>query len=145
MRTLNRNKQLIRYALLIGEAPIYKLDENGEKIVYRKKSDGTVIYQTTGQNQLVYSDVKSAYVNIAFNSGETSQAEFGIDVGNYDSVIITEKNALPITETSIIWFENEPKYEDEEKTIVDGKSADYKVLQVKPTLNLMKYILERQN
>lgn len=128
MRTLKRNKRKMYYSLLIGTEPEYN-------------SAG----QRTGKKTEVYSEPVEFFGNIAFNSGEIVLEEYGTDVGNYDAILIMDRNELPITETSVLWFENEPKYNDEQRTIVDGKSADYRVSQVKPLINSTKYILNRLN
>ena len=45
MHTLLKNKQSMKYALQIGEVPIYNRDENGEIIYeYYEDSDGNIIY-----------------------------------------------------------------------------------------------------
>lgn len=141
MRTLRKNKQHMYYALLDGTMPAYKYDNEGNKIIDHVSSDGTVYYQLAGGKENHYSEPQGFLGNIAMSSGEVVEAEFGIDVSGYDAVLVMDKDELPITETSLIWFENEPTYKDPEKTIIDGSKADYKVLQVKPSLNYTKYIL----
>ena len=128
MRTLKRNKRKMYYSLHLGTQPEYN-------------SAG----QRTGKKIDVYSEPVEFYGNISFNSGEIVLEEYGTDVGNYDAILIMQKNEIPITETSVLWFEHEPSYKDEEQTIVDGKSADYRVSQVKPLINSTKYILNRLN
>lgn len=144
MRLLRRNKQHMYYCLLVGKQPQYVL-ENGNKVIDRVTSDGTVLYKVTGKTELVYSEPQGFMGNISMSSGEVYETEFGVDVSNYDAVLITNKDELPITETSLLWFNNEPTYKDQDKTIIDGSKADYKVLQVKPSLNQTKYILGRIN
>lgn len=145
MRTLRKNKRHMFYCLLIGKQPEYALDDNGNKIIDRVTSDGTVLYKKTGRTELVYSEPQGFFGNITMSSGEVVEAEFGVDVSNYDAVLVMDKNEIPITETSLIWFENEPTYKDSDKTIIDSSKADYKVLQVKPSLNQTKYVLGRLN
>lgn len=145
MRTLRKNKQRIYYSLLLGEEPIYLLDKDGNKIIDKVKDDGTILYKMNGRTNLIYSIPVEFYGNIAFGSGEVTEAEFGIDVSKYDAILVVSKNEVPITETSLLWFETEPTYKDDEKTVVDVSKADYKVLQVKPSLNQVKYVLGRLN
>lgn len=128
MRTLKKNKQAMYYSLLLGSTPEYNASG-----------------QRTGRKIENYSQPIQFFGNIVFSSGEVLLEEYGTDVGNYDAILIMEKNELPITETSLLWFESEPQYKDTEQTIVDDKSADYRVAQIKPALNSVKYVLNRLN
>ena len=143
MRTLQKNKQLMKYALLTGEQPVYKLDSEGNRIVDYVDDDGTIYYIETGETELGYSEPVSFFGNIAMSSGESQVSEFGVDVSEYDAIIIMQNGELPITETSLIWFESEVVYKDAEQTIIDGNSADYRVKKVSPSINQIKYLLER--
>lgn len=154
MRTLRKNQQSMKYALQIGEAPIYNHDENGE-IIYEhyEDSDGNIIYyedengnkipSETGEYEVGYSEPHEFFGNIAMSGGEAEAVEYGIDVSAYDATLVMEKGVLPIDETSLIWFESEVGYTDTSMTHADGHTADYKVLAVKPSLNFVKYILGR--
>lgn len=144
----------MKYALQIGEVPIYNRDENGE-IIYEhyEDSDGNIIYyldengnkipSETGEYEVGYSEPHEFFGNIAMSGGEAEAVEYGIDVSAYDATLVMEKGVLPIDETSLIWFEGEVGYTDASMTHTDGHTADYKVLAVKPSLNFVKYILGR--
>lgn len=144
----------MKYALQIGEVPIYNRDENGEIIYeYYEDSDGNIIYyldengnkipSETGEYEVGYSEAHEFFGNIAMSGGEAEAVEYGIDVSAYDATLVMEKCVLPIDETSLIWFESEVGYTDASMTHADGHTADYKVLAVKPSLNFVKYILGR--
>lgn len=143
MMMLNSNKQKMYYSLLTGETPVYKRDENGNIIYIDFDGNNVPIPAEDGDVELTYSIPETFFANIAFSSGEAQAVEYGVDVSSYDAVLVVEKGSIPITETSLIWFETEPQYKDVSKTIVDYKSADFKVLAVKPSLNVSKYILGR--
>lgn len=143
MRTLAKNKQKMFYALLIDEQPKYELDENGNKIIDYVDEEGNIYYRETGETELVYSEPVLFYANISMSSGESQTQEYGVDVSNYDAVLVLDKDEIPITETSLIWFESEVGYRDSGRTNVDGHSADFKVLAIKPSLNQFKAILGR--
>lgn len=143
MRTLAKNKQKMWYALFKGEEPEYELDENGQKIVDYVDEDGIEYYRETGNKIPTYFEPVSFYGNISMSGGEVNTQEYGIDVSGYDALLVLDKNEIPIEETSLVWFESEPQYKDAEKTIVDGNKADYRVIAVKPSLNMSKYILKR--
>lgn len=140
MRTLAKNKQKMHYALLNVEVPVYQTDADGN-IMYYTDSDGNKIPLETGETELGYGEPVEFFGNIALSGGESEAVEYGIDVSAYDATLIVDKNAIQLSETSLIWFESEVGYKDTEKTIVDPNSADYKVLEVKPSLNVSKYIL----
>lgn len=154
MRTLRKNQQSMKYALQIGEVPIYNRDESGE-IIYEhyEDSDGNIIYyedengnripSETGEYEVGYSEPHEFFGNIAMSGGEAEAVEYGIDVSAYDATLVMDKGVLPIDETSLIWFESEVGYTDTSMTNADGHTADYKVLAVKPSLNFVKYILGR--
>lgn len=140
MRTLAKNKQRMYYALQIGEVPVYQTDDDGN-IMYYTDSEGNKIPLETGETELGYGEPVEFFGNIALSGGKSEAVEYGIDVSAYDATLIVDKNSIPLSETSLIWFESEVGYKDTEKTIVDPNSADYKVLEVKPSLNVSKYIL----
>lgn len=141
MRLLRKNMQQMKYSLQDGRVPIYERDENGD-IVYIEV-DGEKIPVETGEYETGYSAPVDFMGNISMSGGEAEAKEFGMDIGDFDAVIVLEKDAVPITETSIIWHTSPVKYKDEQNTIVDSKSADYAVKRVSPSLNFTKVLLQR--
>lgn len=141
MRLLRKNMQPMKYSLQDGRVPIYERDENGD-IVYIEV-DGQKIPVETGEYETGYSAPVDFMGNISMSGGEAEAKEFGMDIGDFDAVIVLEKDAVPITETSIIWNTSPVKYKDEQNTIVDSKSADYAVKRVSPSLNFTKVLLQR--
>ena len=143
MRTLLKNKQKLKYALLHENEPEYVLDENGEKIVEFVDEDGNVYYKQTGNYLTYYGELTEFLGNISLSGGESQEVNYGVDMSAYDAVLIMNKGEIPITETSLIWHESEVGYKDIGKTEIDAKSADYKVTRVSPSLNQTKYLLEK--
>lgn len=141
MRLLRKNMQQMKYSLQDGRVPIYERDENGD-IVYIEV-DGQKIPVETGEYETGYSAPVDFMGNISMSGGEAEAKEFGMDIGDFDAVIILEKEAVPLTETSIIWHTSPVKYKDKQNTIVDSKSADYAVKRVSPSLNFTKVLLQR--
>ena len=135
-----KNKQKMYYALLDKEIPIYEKD-NGGNIIYYTDADGNKIPLETGETELGYSKPVQFFGNISLSGGESEAVEYGIDVSAYDATLIVNKDILPIDETSLIWFKSKIGYKDTDETIVDANTADYKVLEVKPSINESKYIL----
>lgn len=141
MRLLRKNMQPMKYSLQDGRVPIYERDENGD-IVYIEV-DGNKVPVETGEYETGYSVPVDFMGNISMSGGEAEAKEFGMDIGDFDAVIVLEKDAVPLTETSIIWHTSPVKYKDEQNTIVDSKSADYAVKRVSPSLNFTKVLLQR--
>ena len=141
MRLLRKNMQPMKYSLQDGRVPIYERDENGD-IVYIEV-DGKKIPVETGEYETGYSSPVDFMGNISMSGGEAEAKEFGMDIGDFDAVIVLEKDAVQLTETSIIWHTSPVKYKDEQNTIVDSKSADYAVKRVSPSLNFTKVLLQR--
>ena len=141
MRILRKNMQPMKYSLQDGRIPIYERDENGD-IVYIEV-DGEKIPVETGEYETGYSAPVDFMGNISMSGGEAEAKEFGMDIGDFDAVIVLEKDAVQLTETSIIWHTSPVKYKDEQNTIVDSKSADYAVKRVSPSLNFTKVLLQR--
>lgn len=142
MRTLRRNQQTMKYSLKGNRVPIYVYDENGNKIVEFVDEEGNVYYKETGSYTYEYSEPVSFFGNIAMSGGEAEAQEFGLSVGDYNAIVVVEKNSLPIEEGSLIWLKNDVKYRDAQNTSLDEKSADFEVIKVSESLNGVKYILQ---
>lgn len=140
MMMLENNKQKMYYSLQTEEIPVYETDDDGN-IIYIDV-DGESIPVSTGDTELGYSEPVEMLANISFGTTETTTQEFGVDVSDYDAIVVYGKGKYPLTETALIWFESEPKYKDYSETIIDGDSADYKVVSVRNTLNEGKAILK---
>lgn len=132
MRTLNKNKQTLYYANQDKTVPIYEeyTDEDGNKYPI-----------DTGETKLVYGEPIRFDGNIAMSGGEAEAREFGLNLADYEAVLIMSKNTLPITETSLIWHNTEPTEDSEGNT--DEYSADYRIVKISPSLNFDKYVLKK--
>lgn len=144
MRTLDKNKSQMWYALHRESEDIYKLDEHGNKIiVYVDESTipPTVYYEKVGHTKEGYSEPVEFYGNIAFNkSGEAETTEFGVSLAEYEATVTVSKDLLPIDETSLIWTHT--PLTDGDGYAVES-DADFKVLKVVPSLNVTKYLLAK--
>lgn len=90
MRSLNRNKRPIYYALKVDE--VANKDEYGNE---------------TGEVTPVYGDAVALDVNISAATGEDAVQAFGSFTG-YSRTMCIADNACPIEEDSIVWFGVEP-------------------------------------
>ncbi|MBR5873110.1 MAG: hypothetical protein IKY90_01060 [Oscillospiraceae bacterium] len=92
MRTLNRNKRQIYYALYLGETAL--VDERGKE---------------TGEYAQTYGDKVSLMVNISASAGEEAVNAFG---GFTDySRAITVAGQCEMDENTVIWFGVDPQTE----------------------------------
>lgn len=131
MRTLKKNKQIVYYAL--------KIEKQAEKSEETIIVDGEEVSIDEGDYGISYTAPEDFKANISFSSGDTQDVEFGLDISGYDAIIVTDLKALPITETSLIWYETVPP-----ETENDGSTADYSVIAVRHSLNQTKAILKRR-
>ena len=76
------------------------------------------------------------------SGGEAEAQEFGLSISDYNAVIASGKNELPLVLGALIWHNSEVVFEDVENTKPDETSADYRVIKVSESLNEVKYILK---
>ena len=86
MRSLNRNKRQIHYALYVGAELI--MDEYGNE---------------TGESLLIYGDVTSLSCNVSSTSGEEAVQAFG-SFTDYTRVLCVADVNCPIAEQTVVWF-----------------------------------------
>lgn len=140
MMTLNQNKQKLYYALLDNVVPIYETDDDGN-IIYYEDEEGNRIPLETGDTKIIYSKPIEFYGNIAMSGGEVEVQEFGLNLADYEAILVLGKNTLPLTETSLIWQNTKPKFNQDET--LDENSADYKIVKINSSNNYDKYVLSR--
>jgi hypothetical protein len=138
MRTLRRNSQKLYYSLLSGERPVYERDENGN--VQYIDVDGRQIAIETGETDLSYSAPLEFMGNLSMSSGESKELEYGLNLSDYNAVLITSTN-LPIDETSLIWANTKPTINPD--GTADKNTADYHVVKCSLSINGAKYLLKR--
>lgn len=138
MRTCRKNKQKMMYSLYLGkDEPEYILDRNGEIML---DDDGNPMIDSNAVSELIYSEPVEFYGNISFKSGEAEAEAFGVSVGDYDSKLLMLKGEIPINETSLIFKDSVPEYDEKGKLI--RESADFTVIKVQPSINLVIYLLK---
>ena len=86
MRSLNKNKRSIYYALFVKDEPIY--DEYGNE---------------TGESNPTYGDITELRCNVSAASGEDAVQAFG-NFTNYTRAICVSDNNCPLTEQAVVWF-----------------------------------------
>lgn len=134
------------------------LNKNQKKLWYSTYADQIVIYETDGAGSIIYDDIDGKqvprikaeragynnpvpfYANISAAKGTSDAEVFGVAL-DYTKTISTTDMTLPISETSLIWFETEPVIEN---GVVDESSADYSVVAVARSLNNVVYALKKR-
>lgn len=165
MRSLRKNQQQLQYALQLGETPICQTDEDGN-IIYNSYTDSegnTYSYPLeSGESEITYSTPKPFLANIAMSGGESEAQEYGLSISDYQAVILMERQAVPLTEGSLIWFESEPecRYSSEVEVEIENNrgekeralttapieiSSDYRVIKLSDSLNFTRAILKATN
>lgn len=148
MRTLRKNQVPLKYSLQIAEIPefTYYEDEDGNKY-----STGI---KPSGKKEMVYSEPTDFLASISMSGGEAEAVEYGLSTADFEAVLITEKNAVPIKEGALIWHTSKPKLKHIEVEIDDvvlngdypeKTSADYICLKKSTSLNFDKYVLQAVN
>lgn len=121
MRSLERNKKTIYYALYDDKIPIK--DEYGND---------------TGQTRPGYHNPVKVRVRVSPNKGSANEEAFGITT-EYDRVIISTKK-LPLTETSVLWVDTMPEIKEDGST---DTPYDFKVVKVAPDINVHQYAIKK--
>lgn len=137
MRLLARNKQKLKYALYVDKGIDYLRDDNGN-IVY-EVVDGEMIPVETGVLPAHYDNPVDFKGNLQFSSGEAQAKSFGVSTADYEYVLFMRKGEIPITETSIVFYESEPEYSND---LLNEKSADFRVIKICPYLDFTAYLLK---
>lgn len=140
MRTLLKNMQNLKYSLEDGTWVIYEYGSDGLPKVAYTDEEGNVYYvehETTKWTEPV-----DFLANISLSGGEAEAMEFGLSISDYDAVILTANDVVPLVIGTRIWHTSEVKYQDLLNTVIDEKSADYIVFKVNRSLNFTKYVLK---
>lgn len=138
MRSLKKNKQNLWYSTYADQITIYQRDENGN-IKYFDDGEGNLI-PIEIETKAGYNNPVSFYANISAAKGTSDSEVFGVSL-DYTKTISTCDMTLPISETSLIWYETEPRYNAD--GTVDSSSADYAVAAIARSLNNVVYAIKK--
>ena len=131
---LDINKQAMKYSLQGQTVTIYERDDDGN-ILYYTDNDGNPYLDDEGNKM-----PKILEANIAFSGGEAQSKEYGFDTADFDAILLTDKNTLPIQKGDLIWLDSKPTYTSD--SLVDETSADFTIVGIKPALCSTKYMLK---
>lgn len=115
MRSLNRNKRTIYYALHTGEET--NLDEYGNE---------------TGESTPTYGEPIALECNISASTGAEAIQAFGSFTGYSRTICVADRNC-PIDENSVVWFGREP---------IDNTPYNYIVVRKADSKNGTLYMLQ---
>lgn len=90
MRTLQRNKRTIYYALYDGVTEVVDSDGN-----------------YTGEQEVSYGEVQTARMNVSGGRGQAEIELFGVD-NPFTRSAVTDDLATPFNTDTIFWFEADP-------------------------------------
>jgi len=137
MRSLKKNQQKLWYSTYADQITIYATDGAGN-IIY-DDIDGQQVPRIKAE-RAGYNNPVPFYANISAAKGTSDAEVFGVSL-DYTKTISTTDMTLPISETSLIWFETEPVMKN---GVVDESSADYSVVAVARSLNNVVYALKKR-
>ena len=138
MRSLKKNKQKFYYSTYADQITEYYRDSDGN-IIY-DEIDGELIPRIKFE-RAGYANPVLFYANISAGKGTAQEEVFGVSL-DYTKTISTSDMDLPISETSLIWFETEPAYNSD--GTVNEASADYSVVGIAKSLNNVVYALKKR-
>ena len=90
MRTVQRNKRDVWYALYLGEQEV--VDEDGN---------------FTGETEIAYSEPVHIRANVSPATGNTNMEMFG-NFADYSRVVVTDDVSIPVNENAVMWIDKEP-------------------------------------
>lgn len=99
-RIAERYKSTFWYLLYSGSEPV--VDEYGNEV-------GT---------KPVYEAAVAMRANVSAAAGAAQIEQFG-NLQSYDKVILTDDTSCPIDETTVLFIDKEPEYDDNEKPLYD--------------------------
>ena len=140
MRMLARNMQKLKYALQDGTWLVPEFDADGLPIIDYVDDEGNTYPEP--HEEIKWTEPTEFLANIAQSGGEAEAMAYGLSVSDFDCVAIYSKNAYPIKIGSLIWHNSEVLYRDAGKTVLNDKSADYKIVKVVESLNYTKLIMK---
>ena len=147
---LDINKQAMKYSLQGQTVPIYERDDDGN-ILYEGYTDteGNFIPYLDDEGNKIpkvleektgFSEPVDFKANIAFSGGEAQSKEYGFDTADFDAILLTDRNMLPIQKGDLIWLDSKPTYTSD--SLIDETSADFTIVGIKPALYSTKYMLK---
>lgn len=134
---LDINKQAMKYSLQGQTITVYEKDDDGNPKFYETE-DGEKIYYT--HEKQGFSEPVDFRANISFSGGEAQSKEYGFDTADFDAILLTDRNTLPVQKGDLIWLDSKPTYTS--NSLVDETSADFTIVGIKPALYSTKYMLK---
>lgn len=140
MRTLDKNKQTMKYALFKEMVKDYERDNDGN--IRYTEVDGELVPIESGMRPSYYEPVPFKANIYSVGNGNVVLAGFGADEHNYKTAIVCSKNEFPFDNQTIFFYKSEPEYNDLGE--LKPESADYRIDYINDTdLNQDEYVLKK--
>lgn len=140
MRMLARNMQKLKYSLQDGTWQVHEFDAEGLPIIDYVDDEGN---EYPGlHEEIKWTEPKELLANIAQSGGEAEAMAYGLSVSDFDASIVVSKGTVDLPIGSLIWHNSAVLYRDADKTVLNDKSADYKVLRALNSINITRYLLK---
>lgn len=140
MRMLAKNMQKLKYALQDGTWLVHDYDAYGLPIIDYVDDEGNTYPEP--HEEIKWTNPKELVANIAQSGGEAEATVYGLSVSDFDASIVTVKGAVNLPIGSLIWQNSDVSYRDADKTVLNDKSADYRVLRALESINTTRYLLK---
>ena len=140
MRMLARNMQKLKYALQDGTWLVPEFDADGLPIIDYVDDEGNTYPEP--HEEIKWTEPTEFLASIAQSGGEAEAMAYGLSVSDFDASIIVAKCTVDLPIGSLIWHNSEVLYRDADKTVLNDKSADYRVLRALESLNTIRYLLK---
>ena len=139
VRLPQANKQKFYYANWVENATEYQRDDDGNVKTVSVNGKDRPIEKVAPAH---FSQPTAFEASVNMGGGNAEAKEFGIDDSSYSATLTTPKGLLNITETSIIWYQSEPKLKADGSA--DETSCDYHVVKKTTSLIYDRYVLAKR-
>ena len=134
---IQKNKDIDNELIKVKQTFIIKTEEKESH-----QNSESRIYRETGSRVNQWSTPLDFLANIAQSGGEAEAMAFGFSVSDFDASVIVAKGTVDLPIGTLIWHNGKPKYRDTEETMLDEKTADYRVLRALDSINFTRYLLK---
>ena len=137
---LAKNTQKLKYSLQDGTWLVHDYDADGLPIIDYVDNEGNTYPEP--HEEIKWTKPRELIANIAQSGGEAEATVYGLSVSDFDASIVTVKGTVNLPIGSLVWHNSDVLYRDADKTVLNDKSADYRVLRALESLNTTRYLLK---
>ena len=137
---LAKNMQKLKYALQDGTWLVHDYDAEGLPIIDYVDDEGNTYPEP--HEEIKWTEPKELIANIAQSGGEAEATVYGFSISEFDASMVMVKGSVDLPIGSLVWHNSDVLYRDADKTVLNDKSADYRVLRALESLNTTRYLLK---